>query len=105
MSGLCGWVGSDLIPDPAETIGRMARALPNHGLTQTNDGSGPNFGLALRTHPATGAFTVEPGILVAVEGYPEWRDSALKELAQNSGHARALLAAYRRHGAGLTDEL
>lgn len=77
MSGLCGWLRTDSAANSAGTLEQMARALPDHGLIRANAVSGPNFGLALRTHPATGSLVADSDLVVAIEGYPEWRDAAL----------------------------
>jgi asparagine synthase (glutamine-hydrolysing) len=105
MSGLCGWFRTGGAPDPTGTIEHMAHALPSYGLIRANAASGPNFGLALQTHPMTGAFAVEPEIVAAIEGYPQWSDAALSDIARSEGHARALLVAYKRKGAALFDML
>lgn len=105
MSGLCGWLGGDRIADPAGTLARMAHALPDHGLVHAHAVSGPNFGLALHSHPATGSFATEANLIVAVEGYPEWSDSSFKEIAKADGNAHALLVAYRRKGPSFLDAL
>src|SRR5579859_7949239 len=105
MSGVCGWFRAGGAPDPSGTIERMAQALPHHGLIRGNAASGPNFGLALQTHPMTGAFAVEPEIIAAIEGYPHWSDAALADMARAEGHARALVAAYKRKGAALFEQL
>ena len=95
MSGLCGWFGRDRMTDPAGALVRMARALPSHGLAKTKAASGPSYGLALQSHPAAGAFAAEPDLVAAIEGYPEWSDPALTEIARTAGHAHALIAAHR----------
>src|SRR5579864_1369626 len=98
MSGLCGWYRSGGAADPAGTIERMLHALPDHGPIRANMVSGPNFGLALRSQPITGAFASEPDLIAAIEGYPQWSDTGLRNIAQAQGHAQALLVAYRRKG-------
>jgi asparagine synthase (glutamine-hydrolysing) len=105
MSGLCGWFGRGQMADSAGTLEQMAHALPNHGLIQTKAASGPNFGLALCTHPASGAFVAEPSIVAAIEGYPEWSDHALDALAKTHGHASALVEGYKRKGRALFEVL
>jgi asparagine synthase (glutamine-hydrolysing) len=105
MSGFCGWFGADRTSDPRGTLERMTRALPHYGLIETSATSGANFGLALTSHPATGAFAAEADIFAAIEGYPEWRDGGLREIAKTQGHAHALLAAYRSKGSALFDTL
>lgn len=105
MSGLCGWFRHDGAADLGGTLERMARALPNHGLIRASAVSGPNFGLALHSHPATGAFTADTDVVAAVEGYPTWSDQSLSDMARSDGHARALVAAYKRKGSSLFDVL
>jgi asparagine synthase (glutamine-hydrolysing) len=91
--------------DPAGALVRMARALPSHGVTKTNTASGGSYGLALQSHPATGAFAAEPDLVAAIEGYPEWSDRALIDIARAEGHARALISAYRSKDRALFDVL
>ena len=76
----------------------MAKALPRYGPIRTYAASGPGFGLALNAHPLEGSFAEEPGIVAAIEGYPDWSDATLGAIAGAAGHAHALLAAYRRKG-------
>lgn len=83
----------------------MARALPSHGVTQTQLASGASYGLALQTHPAAGAFAATTDIVAAIEGYPTWSDPALRNVAATQGHAQALIAAYRQKGNKLLDVL
>jgi len=79
--------------------------LPDHGPIRANMVSGPNFGLALRSQPITGAFASEPDLIAAIEGYPQWSDNGLRNIAQAQGHAQALLVAYRRKGTALFETL
>jgi asparagine synthase (glutamine-hydrolysing) len=105
MSGLCGWFGRDGAEDPRAIIERMARALPRHGQVQSYSLGGAQFGLALQTHPSTGSLASDSDLAAAIEGSPIWSDATLAEIAKAEGHARALLAAYRRKGMALTDVL
>src|SRR5579863_6171814 len=105
MSGLCGWFGPDRTADPSGTVDRMVRALPAYGETVTHVVAGANFGLALKSHPVAGSFAAETDLVAVLEGYPEWRDSALHSIALSRGHAHALMAAYRRKGSALFDLL
>ncbi|SMF94885.1 asparagine synthase (glutamine-hydrolysing) [Methylomagnum ishizawai] len=45
------------------------------------------------------------GLLAALIGHPQWKNPELAQLAADLGHAAALAAAYRRHGADLVREL
>jgi asparagine synthase (glutamine-hydrolysing) len=105
MSGFCGWVGGDHVADPRAVLDRMAGALPKYGAIQAWSASGAGFGLALRSSPATGAFASEGDAVAAIEGYPQWSNRDLSDIARSQGHAKALLAAYRRKGPALFDEL
>jgi asparagine synthase (glutamine-hydrolysing) len=105
MSGLCGWFGGGHAADPARALERMVHGLPNHGLIRTTAVSGPNFGVALHAHPATGAFAAGTDIVVAIDGYPAWSDPSLGDIAKKDGHAQVLLAAYKRYGTALLDKL
>ena len=60
--------------------------------------------MALQTHPS-GALASDGDLVAAIEGSPIWSDTALADIASADGHARALLAAYRRRGSALTDVL
>src|SRR5579862_5069754 len=105
MSGFCGCFGPGRTADPSGTIDRMVRALPAYGETVTRVITGANFGLALKSHPVTGSFAAEADLVAVLEGYPEWRDSALQSIAASQGHAHALIAAYGRKGSALFDLL
>jgi asparagine synthase (glutamine-hydrolysing) len=83
----------------------MAGALPSYGPVQAWSASGAGFGLALRSSPATGAFASEVDAVAAIEGYPQWSNRDLSDLARSQGHAKALLAAYRMKGPALFDQL
>ncbi len=98
MSGLCGWFGAASGADHQAIIKRMAEALPQYGRLQASEISGVDFGLAMRVAPTTGAFLAEPGLVAAIEGYPEWSDPAVARIARDAGHAAALVAAYRDKG-------
>lgn len=53
-----------------------------------------------------GSFSRDSAGLHAVFcGHPQWRDSALKELAQSQGNSAALMAAWRQRGDGILDVL
>jgi asparagine synthase (glutamine-hydrolysing) len=105
MSGFCGWLGGNRAMDSRGILERMAEALPNYGPIQAWTASGAGYGLALRSSRATGAFASEADTVVAIEGYPQWSDPDLSDIAKTQGHAKALLAAYRRKGPTLFDEL
>jgi len=105
MSGLCGWFGGGEAFDPRATLDRMTSALPRHGSIRTYAASGQGFALALNAHPLEGSFAEEPGMVAAVEGYPQWSDPALGQIARAEGHARALMAAYRRRGSAALEAL
>jgi asparagine synthase (glutamine-hydrolysing) len=105
MSGLCGWFGDGRFEDSRALLEKMAGALPDCGRIQTSVASGPLFGLAIKAHPATGAFAEEGETVAAIEGYPRWRDPLFDEIARANGHARALLAAYQERGTALFDVL
>jgi asparagine synthase (glutamine-hydrolysing) len=105
MSGLCGWFGRSSNLDSIETLERMARALPSYGQIESHASSGAGFGLALRAHPAAGAFMAGGGFTAAIEGYPEWADDTSREVARTKGHAEALVSAYRRKGPAFFDIL
>jgi asparagine synthase (glutamine-hydrolysing) len=47
----------------------------------------------------------ENGVMCAIAGHPYWRKPALQALGLNSGHATALLQAYRGDGQALTEQL
>ncbi len=67
---------------------------------------GPSaFGLALRAHPQEGSSKEEERLCAAIIGYPRWSKDSLRALADDQGHAAALLEAYRRHGCDLLDHL
>jgi asparagine synthase (glutamine-hydrolysing) len=101
VSGLCGWFGGAPGAEPQAVIRRMADALPQYRRSLAIEASEARFGLAVRADAATSACVTEAGIAVAVEGYPEWSDPALAGIARESGHAKALIAAYRAKGIGL----
>jgi asparagine synthase (glutamine-hydrolysing) len=105
MSGFCGWLGGDRAVDSRGILERMAEALPNYGSIQAWTASGAGYGLALRSSRATGAFASDADTVVAIEGYPQWSDPDLSDIARTQGHAKALLAAYRRKGQELFDQL
>jgi asparagine synthase (glutamine-hydrolysing) len=105
MSGFCGWMGGGYVGDSTALLERMANSLPNYGPIQALATCGPGFGIALRSHPATGAFAIDYDMIAAVEGYPRWSDPTLVKIAADRGHARALLAAYRRRGPALFEFL
>lgn len=105
MSGLCGWFGHGGTQDPRTLVERMAHALPSYGHTETFSAYGPRFGLALRTHPSTGSLASDVDLAAVIEGYPVWSDVAFGQIAAAEGHARALLAAYRKKGTALLDVL
>jgi len=100
MSGFCGWFGGAHVDDP-RILEVMARALPSYGPVRANATSGTRFGLALNGHPLASAFAADSELVVAIEGYPEWSDPRLREIARGEGNGRALLAAYRRDGSAL----
>lgn len=105
MSGFCGWFGRGQLDDPRGVLDRMTHALPDHGILQTSASCGPNFGLALRSHPATGSYAADPDVVAVIEGYPNWSDPALSEIAKTGGHAKALIAAYKGKKIALFDAL
>ena len=105
MSGFCGWFGSVRPSDPSAILEGMSRALPKYGPLQAHDAFGPGYGLALRANSSTGAFASEPDFVAAIEGYPAWSDPAFSEIAATGGHAKALLAAYKRKGPALLEML
>lgn len=105
MSGFCGWFGGAAGADRRAMLSRMAARLPSHGPCQTQEIAGEGFALAGRIHPAMGGCFEEGGVAAVVEGYPIWSDPGLARVAHETGHARALISAYRSKGVALFDQL
>lgn len=101
MSGFCGWIGME-VGDPGSILKPMADRLPPGAGSQI---ACPSAGLALSDQDQTGSCAEDGPLIAVIEGYPRWDDGTLAEEAREYGHAKALLAAYRRHGASLLERL
>jgi hypothetical protein len=92
MSGLCSWFGRERQAEPAVVLKRMEQAPPGYGpppgygAIQSGAASGPNFGLAIRSHLATSSFAVESDSLTNLKRRGYFRAKFLDELI---GRARA----------------
>ena len=101
MSGFCGWIGME-VGDPGSILKPMADRLPPGAGSQI---ACPSAGLALSDQDQTGSCAEDGPLIAVIEGYPRWDDGTLAEEAREYGHAKALLAAYRRHGSSLLERL
>ena len=102
MSGFCGWIGME-VGDPGSILKPMADRLPPGGAGSRI--ARPNAGLALSAQDRTGSCAEDGRLISVIEGYPRWDDGTLAEEAREYGQAKALLAAYRRHGSSLLERL
>lgn len=106
MSGFCGWIGgSDRVRHHGEALDKMVSGLPWPEDCRTHSFCEASAGLGICSDSVTGDWLEAPDLLVAIEGYPVWRDERLAAVARAQGHAHALACAYRDHGTALFEKL
>lgn len=102
MSGICGWIDIDIgNDDPLRILRSMANGLVNVSYDEYASASIHGASLCITSAGKYCHFFQEDNFLVALNGAPTWASRDLAELAQQSGHAVALLEAYKQHGLSL----
>ncbi|MFQ5348577.1 MAG: asparagine synthetase B family protein [Rhodothalassiaceae bacterium] len=97
--GLCGWQGGAVGGDEAAVVlTRMAAALPATPGARITRWTGGGAALAV-SGGSPGALAEANGLAAAIVGHPRWRDEAIAARAAETGHAAALIAAWRSDGA------
>jgi asparagine synthase (glutamine-hydrolysing) len=104
MGTLGGWLNCGAAADAATGVLRqMAAAMPGAATPQAWQAAGAAMQI---TAPADGGWMKHAGgVAAAIEGSPHWSRSELHDIAMQSGHAAALLEAYRRFGPELLAHL
>lgn len=106
MSGICGWIGTHHGPTAAaQALRGMAGGLPHAGIGRTEMAAEPGGALCLHGADRDAHWHTERGVHAAIVGYPAWSDADLANAAARSGHAAALVIAYRQHGSELLARL
>src|SRR5262245_14088853 len=102
MSAICGWFETPVGGDPAAVAHAMAQELPG-GATPQVAVLTPRTALIVS---GADSWVSADGIqAAAVDGVPDFTSDELRALATQAGPARALFAAYERHGTDLARAL
>lgn len=99
MSGLCGWIGhGNSIPDNLHLVRRMAERLVRFDGTDMRPEAGRISAASVAANRGSAHTFQNDGLIVALWGRANFRDSRLAQLVQTQGLARTLADQWRTNG-------
>ncbi len=108
ITGICGWMQQTDIADE-QALQSINRAMVATLSPQAQDQAGlihcHGTHAAGIHHTQPGGMAEHEGILAVYAGQPRWSNPGLEELAQQQGHAQAMIRAYRQHGRQFLEHL
>jgi len=106
MHGIAGWFGSfDKINDSQATLVAMGNKIFNSKKNSTQSFISSNFNVLHTDSTENSNLAKEDYFVATYTGNPHWSDDKLQKEAENFGHARALIKAYKEYNIKLLDIL